>query len=251
MTDDPATGRDDPGVESLPVTRGAQQFAADLQLMRDADQSSRQLASQRAGVMIRRAIEAFTGTAATDEELDEATEHLERVVALFNRSPEQRKFEGYAEASMLGRDRGFLDWSPVLGLANPLAPPLHVDVEGDVVVAVGRFGAAYEGPPGCVHGGFLAAAFDDLLGMTQSLSGVAGMTGTLTVRYRRPTPLYTDLRFEGRLVEVRGRKVLTQGTVSASGELTAEADGLFISVSPAKFGALTENRAKQRPAPGA
>jgi hypothetical protein len=73
------------------------------------------------------------------------------------------------------------------------------------------------------------------------------MTGTLTVRYRRPTPLYTDLRFEGRLVDVQGRKVLTRGTVSAAGRLTAEADGLFISVAPEKFGALSENRAKQRP----
>ncbi|MGH9062229.1 MAG: hypothetical protein ACRDZY_22370, partial [Acidimicrobiales bacterium] len=63
-------------------------------------------------------------------------------------------------------------------------------------------------------------------------------------------PLYTDLRFEGRLVGVKGRKVLTHGTVSASGGLTAEAEGLFISVSPEKFGALTENRAKQRSATG-
>ena len=32
-----------------------------------------------------------------------------------------------------------------------------------------RFGAAYEGPPGSVHGGIIAAAFDEVLGMTQSL----------------------------------------------------------------------------------
>ena len=28
------------------------------------------------------------------------------------------------------------------------------------------FGDAYEGPPGCVHGGFIAAAFDEVLGFT-------------------------------------------------------------------------------------
>ena len=55
------------------------------------------------------------------------------------------------------------------------------------------FGSAYEGPPGHVHGGYVAAAFDELLGMTQSLGGMPGMTGTLTVRYRRPTPLRTEL----------------------------------------------------------
>ena len=59
-----------------------------------------------------------------------------------------------------------------------------------------RFGSAYEGPPGHVHGGFVAAAFDEVLGYVQSLGGRPGMTGTLTVRYRSPTPLYTELRFE-------------------------------------------------------
>ena len=54
------------------------------------------------------------------------------------------------------------------------------------MVGTATFGAAYEGPPGCVHGGFVAAAFDEVLGSTQSLSGEPGMTGRLTVNYRSP-----------------------------------------------------------------
>jgi hypothetical protein len=53
------------------------------------------------------------------------------------------------------------------------------------------FGSAYEGPPGCVHGGYVAAAFDEMLGFVQSLGGNPGMTARLTfpigVR-RRSTP---------------------------------------------------------------
>jgi acyl-coenzyme A thioesterase PaaI-like protein len=100
-----------------------------------------------------------------------------------------------------------------------------------VIIGRVRFGTAYEGPPGFVHGGFVAAAFDDVLGLAQSLSNRAGMTGTLTVRYRRPTPLHTDLVFEGRLVSVDGRKILTEGVSRGpDGEVTAEAEGLFVTV---------------------
>jgi acyl-coenzyme A thioesterase PaaI-like protein len=81
-----------------------------------------------------------------------------------------------------------------------------------------------------VHGGIVAAAFDELLGMTQSLSGQPGMTGRLTVTYRLPTPLHRDLRFVGTLERVEGRKIFTRGRCFDGGTLTAEAEGLFIHV---------------------
>jgi len=56
------------------------------------------------------------------------------------------------------------------------------------------------------------------------------MTGTLTVHYRKPTPLFTELIFEGVIERVEGRKIFTRGTASANGVLTAEAEGLFIAV---------------------
>ena len=69
---------------------------------------------------------------------------------------------------------------------------------GDRVTARSRFGSAYEGPPGCVHGGYVAAAFDELLGAAQSLSGTQGMTADLEVDYRTPTPLRSAARAGGR-----------------------------------------------------
>jgi acyl-coenzyme A thioesterase PaaI-like protein len=89
-----------------------------------------------------------------------------------------------------------------------------------------------------VHGGFLAAAFDEVLGMAQSLTGNPGMTGTLTIRYRRPTPLLTELVFEAYVDRVEGRKIFTHGTLSANGQLTAEAEGLFIAVGQERFAAM-------------
>ena len=105
-----------------------------------------------------------------------------------------------------------------------------------------RFGSAYEGPPGAVHGGYVACAFDELLGLTQSIGGAPGMTGTLTIKYRQPTPLHTDLRFEGHLDRTEGRKKYTHGYLYAGDMLTAEAEGLFISVDMSRIAELMEQR---------
>ncbi len=62
--------------------------------------------------------------------------------------------------------------SPVIGFANPVAPPVEVwAVEGEKgwreVRGRVTYGYAYEGPPTCVHGGVIAELFDELLGMSQ------------------------------------------------------------------------------------
>ena len=69
------------------------------------------------------------------------------------------------------------------------------------------------------------------------------MTGTLTIRYRKPTPLHVDLRFEAELTSIEGRKIFTEGRVYADGVLTAEADAVFISVPQERMDALMAKRA--------
>jgi acyl-coenzyme A thioesterase PaaI-like protein len=108
-------------------------------------------------------------------------------------------------------------------------------VVGEKVEGRATFGVPYEGPPGHVHGGFLAAAFDEVLGMAQSLTGNPGMTGTLIIRYRKPTPLLKELVFEAFVEGVEGRRILTRGTVSCDGVMTAEAEGVFIAVGADRF----------------
>ena len=134
----------------------------------------------------------------------------------------------------------------MIGLSNPLAPPIILEVEDKTVHGRVRFGTAYEGPPGHVHGGFVAAAFDEVLGFVQSTTGQPGMTGTLTIRYRRPTPLDTDLRFEATVQRVDGRKIFAEGRLYAGDVLTAEAEGIFISVDVGKMQKLVEVAKKSR-----
>jgi len=128
-----------------------------------------------------------------------------------------------------GDDARLLERSGIAGLSNPLSAPLHIWVEGDRVLGWASYPQQYEGPPGCVHGGFVAAAFDDLLGATQTLSGMAGFTGTLTVRMVRPTPLNRRIDYEGGVGSVEGRKIFTWGRATHAGEEVARAEGLFIS----------------------
>ena len=60
---------------------------------------------------------------------------------------------------------------------------------GEVCAQV-ELGAAYEGPPGLVHGGVTMLLLDHLMGEVGSDGHRrVTMTGTLTGRYAAPTPL--------------------------------------------------------------
>ena len=121
----------------------------------------------------------------------------------------------------------------VVGLRNPVAPPLDVRREklGEQrgrAWAKFRLGAAYEGPPGLVHGGVSALILDQMLGEACGAAGVPGMTGTLTLKYRRPTPL-GELSAEARVDRVEEIKTWATGAISdADGNVCVEAEGVFI-----------------------
>ena len=117
-----------------------------------------------------------------------------------------------------------------------MAPPLVAtgwadDADGRrVLEATATLGPAYEGPPHGVHGGFVAALFDDLLGQAQQEVKKAGVTAKLEVKYRHITPLDEPLRFRAWIHEDRGRWVTARATCHAGDVLTAEAEAAFIGV---------------------
>jgi len=121
-------------------------------------------------------------------------------------------------------------YSPVVGRGNAIAPPVEFKVEEGVIQGRVRFGSQYCGPPNHVHGGVVAAVMDELLGAVNVVNGVGAMTGTLTVRYSRPTPLFEEIRMEGRTAGTDGRKVYARGEMRHGDRLLAEAEGVFIKV---------------------
>lgn len=208
----------------------------------DAELTSDRVARRRLGDAVRVLIERLMSRAIPVEALDEATATIEELSARLAAHEGRRALDGFGESAIAGTPTALFDHSPQVGQGNPLAPPIAMSVEGETVVGRVRFNGAYEGAPGCVHGGHVAAAFDEVLGMANAMNGVPGMTGTLTVRYVRPTPLYADLRFEGRVERIEGRKIFTVGRVFDGDEVTAEADAVFITVDFEKIAALYDRR---------
>jgi acyl-coenzyme A thioesterase PaaI-like protein len=181
-------------------------------------------------------------TMAPEEALADVTSLVSQAAAILSRFPRKRPFEGFPEAANAGDPHAFFDHSPFAGRANPLAPPIEMEIANDQVIARVNYGAAYEGPPGSVHGGHVAAAFDEVLGMAQSLGGQPGMTGTLTIRYRKPPPLHTDLRIVAWNTGRERRKTFTSGTMYAGDVVTAEAEAIFISVDMARIAEMMAKR---------
>lgn len=116
----------------------------------------------------------------------------------------------------------------VIGVRNPIAPPVVlIRAEDGSVSADFHLGAAYEGPPGHVHGGVSAMILDHVLGEGASLPGRPRLTGTLTMRYRRMTRL-GDLHTEARIVRTEGVKTYAVGHIADAEGITVEAEGVFI-----------------------
>ena len=117
----------------------------------------------------------------------------------------------------------------VIGRRNAVAPPLTIENRVDGVVhADFVLGAAYEGPPGHVHGGVCALILDHVLGATAHRPGEPAVTGTLTLRYVRGTPLGQPLRAQAHIDRVDGVKTFAVGNIADEKGVTVQAEGVFI-----------------------
>jgi acyl-coenzyme A thioesterase PaaI-like protein len=143
-----------------------------------------------------------------DELLGQLRAAEARLAELVPSDPRPRVGPAAATASA----RVYLDHARDIGAFDPCFPEYQLTVDGDRATGTVRFPVAYEGPPGLVHGGFLAVFFDCAIQHHSCDVGVAGKTTSLSLRYRRPTPLDTDL-------QVELTRSVTDGRISASGEL--------------------------------
>ncbi len=217
---DPGPGGGHPGVDGVPTSAAAA------------------LPINQVAAALRRIGAVSIGQPLEDEDLRAAGARLaevaEQLEAAAAASKRNRKTPGQAGFPGVHPQDHF-PTSPMIGYANPISPPVEVwavhgedgqrEVRGRVT-----FDYPFEGPPTCVHGGVIAELFDELLGLSNILVGVGAMTGTLTIRYRRPTPLLAPLEVAARHTGRDGRKVFAWGGLYHEGELTAEAEGVFILV---------------------
>ena len=188
-------------------------------------------ASQHLAEQMRRIVARLAVVRPPAEELHRAADAAASFANHLDELPERTTSWEISEAGLQPRD--FLAFSPVSGQASPLAPPVRlriVEADGDppndyAVEGDATYGPQYEGPPGHVHGGMIAAMFDEMLGFAQL---GPGFTAYLKIDYRRPTPLNRPLQLRAWVDRVDGRKRWIRGTSTLDGTLLAEAEGLFI-----------------------
>ena len=140
--------------------------------------------------------------------------------------------------------RAYIDHSRDIGAYNPFFPTYEMRVDGDRASGTVSFPVVYEGPPGLVHGGFLALFFDSVVQQHNCDLGVAGKTTSLSLTYRRPTPLLSALPFE---VErsVEERRIVSTARIVADGAVLCEAQVSALAGSHAQLPAVSP----RRPAP--
>ena len=174
---------------------------------------------------VRDLINATIVTGVGAETIDDARRAIEAVTKTLRRNADDKS--AGVRYAVDGRP---LAWgNAVIGMRNPIAPPLTVQ-HGDDGRCWSDFtlGAAYEGPPGLVHGGICALVLDHVLGEAASEGLTKPLfTGTITVRYLRGTPL-GSLRAEAVIERKEDIKTFVRGSISDAAGSTAEAEGIFI-----------------------
>ena len=161
---------------------------------------------------------------ASTEDLDVVEEAFSQAGKAFRAMPDVRDTGLHFSAN----ESSLFERSPLSGRGNAMAAPLVLEFVGDKTFGHATYGEAFEGPPGLVHGGFVISAFDDLLGVAQAASGIAGFTGTLSVKLLGGTPLHQEIRYEAGVTERSGRKIIAYGRSYLGDQLLAEATGIFI-----------------------
>jgi acyl-coenzyme A thioesterase PaaI-like protein len=106
--------------------------------------------------------------------------------------------------------------------------------DGDETVALFTPKEYHTAIPGYVYGGLIASLIDCHETGTAALASYRSqgrepdtqppfrfVTASLQVEYLKPTPLGVELELRGKVVELKGRKVISEITVWANGEITA------------------------------
>ncbi len=194
---------------------------------RDAGSAEKSAAEHREFVdlieALRAAQDTITGASPPEDVARKAREGLEEVTRLL------APFT-VSESEQLA---GYLLTEP--GHAQALAPALHVD-ESSTEHVRGRLvlGRYYLGGNGAAHGGSIPLFFDDVLGRLANAGGRGtSRTAYLHVNYRKITPIGPELLVEAHVDRVEGRKRFVVGTIrDPEGDLTVDAEGLFIALRP-------------------
>jgi acyl-coenzyme A thioesterase PaaI-like protein len=173
---------------------------------------------------VRELIDATVRTQADPEVVAAAKSEIDSATARLRQS----QLDGTFGVRYLASGERMAWGNAVIGIRNPIAPPvlIHRDDSGRAWCDF-QLGAAYEGPPGHVHGGVAALVLDHLLGEAASDGVNPRLTGTISLRYVRATRL-GRLHAEATTTRIDGVKTFAVGHLADDEGVTVEAEGVFI-----------------------
>jgi len=105
------------------------------------------------------------------------------------------------------------------------------------------FDERHQGGPGIVHGGLVASALDEAVGLLATWHSFPCVTARIFVRYRRPVPINTELLIRARLTDARGRRLHVDATLSDGDEVLSECKAALLHVPLAHFLRTPEGQA--------
>jgi acyl-coenzyme A thioesterase PaaI-like protein len=169
-------------------------------------------------------------TTADEALIDQATAQAVARRALLETAGTHTSADGWRDRSYFDQPHVFADRGILIGQCNPASPPLSLDWDGERSTGTAVFSTAFEGMPGVLHGGVIAACLDQVLGHALICTGLPGVTGQLTVRYKQICPCDVSLVFTGWVHEDNGRTFTLKGQVHHGERLLATADALFVRI---------------------
>ena len=202
-----------------------------LRLLAELDEPK----AERAAVAVRRLAQTLVKHEPDEDLLDRIGEAAETLAGELEARPIRPRRSGFGERASKSDRLGYLAYGPIMGRLNPIAPPVRLDDAGGHLAGKVTFTESHEGLPGYVHGGVVAATFDELLGFTQAFSGTPGVTGMLSIRYRAPTPINRTLSLEGHYERKVGRTMHATRKLMDGSTVTAEAEGVFVALGDEKY----------------
>ena len=169
-----------------------------------------------------------------------ATALTKKIDALTAELSQAKQLNGLVDMAKRG-ERGTIDnvmgeLVAMAGRSHPCSPELLWQEEPNRITGTVTFGQAFEGPPGHVHGGWVAGVLDHLMGMTHVRTGYPGMTGGLSVRYLKPTPLNQVIEVSAEATELDAKRTEVKAAMRFGDTTTATAEAIFVRVDRAKFG---------------
>ena len=176
----------------------------------------------------------------TDIDPELAAALTEKIEGLTAELSQAQQVSGLVDMAKRGQ-RGTIDdvmgeLVSVGGRSHPCSPELLWQEALNRITGTVRFSQAFEGPPGHVHGGWVAGVLDHLMGMTHVRTGHPGMTGGLSVRYLKPTPLNQRIGVSAQATELDDKRTEVKAEMRFGETTTAKAEAIFVRVDREKFG---------------